>query len=70
MGMLRYFLLEGQTEDGTMDYGVQVELAEECVCVPHITPVRSEAVSLLKAMRRGSVTPVAVRDIVEDWLLR
>ena len=64
---IRYSLLEERDE--TAGYGVLVELAGEQAAVPGITPSRSEAVALLGLLARGTVTPVTVMDIVEDWLL-
>ena len=36
---------------------------------PGITASQSGILSLLSKLMRGSVTPVAARDVVEDWLL-
>lgn len=60
-----YALLAG--EDG---YGVCVSNGEETVEIHGIAPSRERVSQLLGLLMRGRVTPVTVRDIVEDWLLR
>ena len=62
---LYYSLLEDEGE-----YGVQVTMGEEAMSLRRITSVREDALSLLCALRRGTVTPVTLKDVVEDWLLR
>lgn len=61
----RYYLLE----DGGASYGVQVELGNESAAVPDLSPSRRRVEALAKALARGAVTPVALRDVVDDWLL-
>ncbi len=50
-------------------YGIRVESGGERTEIPGITASQSGILSLLSKLMRGSVTPVAARDVVEDWLL-
>ena len=61
--VIRYYLLYGAGR-----YGVGVEYRNERVLLAGLTGLRTQAESLLEAMLRGSVTPVTVRDVAEDWL--
>ena len=61
---IRYYLLEEESE-----YGLLVTMGEEETAVHALTPARSRAQALLERMARGTVTPIAVRDVVDDWLL-
>ena len=65
-----YFLLEEQMEDQTAVYGVSVEYGGEEDSVRQLAGSRERVETLLAALARGSVTPVALRDVVEDWLLQ
>ena len=64
----RYYLLEEDGEDCGA-YGVQVELAGEEASVRDLSPARQRVLELAEAMARGAVTPAALRDVVDDWLL-
>ena len=61
---VRYFLLE----DGE-SYGVGISLEGEAADVPGLSPSRTRVWELREALVRGAVTPVALRDVVDDWLL-
>jgi len=63
----RYYLLEGTPEEPS--YGIQVELDGEEAAVWDLSPSREKVQELLASLIRGGVTPVALRDIVDDWLL-
>ena len=65
---LRYYLLTKKSAMGVL-YGVQAELNGERTAVPGITLSRRRVQSLLDGLIRGQVTPVALRDVVDDWLL-
>ena len=67
---VRYFLLEEQLEDHAAVYGVSVEYGGEEDSVRRLAGSREQVEALLAALARGSVTPVALRDEVEDWLLQ
>lgn len=65
----RYYLLEEEAgEDGTT-YGVQIELEDEAAAVLDLSPSRQKVEDLAAALARGAVTPVGLRDVVDDWLL-
>lgn len=65
---VRYYLLEEESE-GAGVYGLQVELNGEAASVPNISSSRRRVRELAAALTRGGVTPVALRDVVDDWLL-
>ena len=57
-----YFLLVEEWDALWECYGIRVESGG-------VTASQSGILSLLSKLMRGSVTPVAARDVVEDWLL-
>ncbi len=64
----RYYLLgEGTEESGS--YGVLVEMDGEEASAADLSPSRQRVLELAEALVRGAVTPVALRDVVDDWLL-
>lgn len=65
----RYYLLEEDTEEDGPSYGVQIELEGEEAAVRDLSPSRQRVEVLAEALVRGGVTPVALRDVVDDWLL-
>lgn len=65
---VHYYLLERYAET-ERQYGIRVECGADQAELRDLTPVAGRARGLLEAMCRGAVTPVAVRDVVEDWLL-
>ena len=65
---VRYYLLEEESEQGG-SYGVEVELEGETEAVPDLSPSRQRVEALAEALARGTVTPVGLRDVVDDWLL-
>ena len=66
---IHYHLLTTQTGELTQ-YGVRASWQGEEVSVPALTAKREGAMELLELLRRGAVPPIAVRDVVEDWLER
>jgi hypothetical protein len=60
---------QAQGEEG-ISYGIQVawEDTGEVASVEDITVDETQAVKLLCLLTRGTVTPVALRDVVEDFL--
>lgn len=64
----RYYLLEEDGEDSG-SYGVQVELEGEKASARALSPSRQKVRALAETLARGAVTPVALRDVVDDWLL-
>lgn len=61
---VRYYLLE----EGT-SYGVEIRLKGESAAVRDLSPSRERAGELARRLVRGTVTPVGLRDVVDDWLL-
>ncbi|MCI8909774.1 MAG: hypothetical protein HFG09_03755 [Oscillibacter sp.] len=66
---VRYYLLQEPLGEEAECYGVAVEYGGERAELRDLTPSRGRAEELLERMRRGQVTPVTARDVVEDWLL-
>lgn len=65
----RYYLLEDTSGEGGPSYGVRIELGVEAAEVGNLSPSRRRVEDLARALVRGVVTPVALRDVVDDWLL-
>ena len=65
----RYYLLEEESETSG-SYGVQIEMEDEEASVRDLSPSRQRVEALAEALVRGGVTPVALRDVVDDWLLK
>ena len=64
-----YFLLVEERETRWAHYGICVESGGERTVIPAITISQPGILSLLSRLMHGGVTPVAARDVVEDWLL-
>ena len=64
-----YFLLVERRDPCWEHYGICVESGGERAEIQRITVSRAGILTLLSKLMRGSVTPVAARDVVEDWLL-
>ena len=69
---LRYYRLSEEAPDGTIRYGAAIEAVCEGARtfeeVPDITLSREEIDRLLQTLARGTVTPVSLREVVEDLL--
>lgn len=69
-GTIDYFLLVEELEEPLVEhYGIQVKKGNEEASIRRITVSQKGILTLLSAMLRLTVTPVAARDVVEDWLL-
>ena len=64
-----YHLLVEEQEDGAGHYGVCVEYGMDSVSIADITSSQSRILNLLAELVECGVTPVCLRDVVEDWLL-
>ena len=62
---LRHYLLTEESAAGPI-YGVQAELGGEQAAVSGIT---ASLQRLMAGLIHGRVTPVGLRDVVDDWLL-
>ena len=65
---VRYYLLEEDAAEPA-SYGVEIELEGETAAVRDLSPCRERVQALAEKLVRGAVTPVALRDVVDDWLL-
>lgn len=66
----RYYLLEEEPGEGeAVSYGIQVELEDETAAARGLSPSRQRTAELAEALVRGVVTPITLRDVVDDWLL-
>ena len=54
---------------GELHLMLTLESGGERTEIPGITASQPGILSLLSKLMRGSVTPVAARDVVEDWLI-
>lgn len=66
--MIYYYLLTEVLEDQSQTYGIMVEYLGEETAISEISTFRERIELLLEILRRGSVTPVATRDVIDDWL--
>lgn len=68
---LRYTLLKAPRESGAR-YGVEVFAQGDGFCqtarAEDLTSSREKALALLELLKRNAVTPVALADVVQDWL--
>jgi len=67
---IRYYLVSECGRKRKSSFGLLVRYRDEQVVLTDISPHRGEMQRLLRRMLRGAVTPVAVPDVVEDWLLK
>ncbi|WP_308588623.1 DUF6514 family protein [uncultured Oscillibacter sp.] len=65
-----YYLLVEELESGTEAYGVSVECGGEREARRRLTVSGRSVLGLIRRLIQGGVTPVALGDVVEDWLLR
>ena len=63
--VIRYHILSAAA-----GYGIAVVYRGEQAVIEDLTSRREEIEDLVLQLRKGRVTPVALRDVVEDWLLR
>lgn len=69
-GAAVFYYLMVEEAAGIERYGLQVRQGNETETVEDITSSQRQIQALLGVMARGGVTPVAVREVVEDWLNR
>ena len=65
---IRYYLVQDSFNGNQVSYGIAVELGKEQVVIENLSNSDRRVRTLLSCMERGTVTPVSVPDIVEDWL--
>lgn len=68
----RYMILVDEMTVGGMScesYGVRVTGPDgDCAEIPNITVSAGRIDELVDLLRRNQVTPVTLRDVVDDWL--
>ena len=67
--MKRRLAGESRCKDAALRYYLLTEVGGEQAAVSGITTARQRVQGLLDGLIRGQVTPVALRDVVDDWLL-
>ena len=67
--VLSYHLLVEETGDFGETYGVMLEGFGQTAAISRVTASQCQALDLLEKLQQGTVTPVGLRDVVEDWLL-
>lgn len=69
---LEYLLSYREPPDGLPEYGVGIRVLtpDSCEedCLDGVTPSRARAMELLRLLADGTVTPVTLRDILQDVL--
>lgn len=66
---VRYCLVEERLRTESVSYGIEVSTsAGERACVRDITDSYDGIRALLELLIRNTVTPVTLRDVIEDWL--
>ena len=68
-GLVRYYLFAETREDYEESYGILAESGGERAAVPNITVSQRRIQALAEVLMRGAVTPLTLRDVVDDWLL-
>ena len=63
-----YFLLE-EIMGVIENYGVEIVWGMEQCCIRGITVSGDRAWHLIELLMYHSVTPIALRDVIDDWLL-
>lgn len=64
-----YYLLTKEVGELCESYGVAVCLEDGEQChIPDITCSHTGILGLISVLMRCTVTPVALRDVVDDWL--
>ncbi len=65
---IRYSLTVAVMEGDIEFYGVAAEMEGEEAAAGDLTVSRCRAEAFLERLRRGTVPPSALRDVVEDWI--
>jgi len=68
-GVVSYYLLTQTHTYEEKPYGLLVEYLGEQAEVRNLSKSKKAIEELLAAMQRGTVTPISVPDVVEDWIL-
>ncbi len=69
MRQMTYYLLAEENLEGTEQYGVRVESETgDRAEVRKVTISSRSILELMGLLMRNTVTPVSLRDVIEDWL--
>lgn len=63
-----YYILE-QTTGVIENYGVEIVRGAEKCCIEKIAVSGDRVWSLAELLLKNTVTPIALMDVVDDWLL-
>ena len=66
---IQYYILSERLGARNVCFGISVAYRGEEVRIPSVTGGYRAIKVLLRRLKRGRVTPVAVRDVVDDWVL-
>ncbi|MEG1988300.1 MAG: DUF6514 family protein [Oscillibacter sp.] len=66
---VEYYLLAEDRDTLGESYGIRIICGEEKESVRDITMSQNKILALLDRVMTGVVTPITLRDVVEDWLL-
>ena len=66
---IRYYILSERLGPKNVCFGISVVYREEEVRILNVTREYKAIKALLRRLKRGRTTPVAVRDVVDDWVL-
>lgn len=69
MRQMTYYLLAEENLEGAEQYGVRVESETgDRAEVRKVTISSRSILELMGLLMRNTVTPVSLRDVIEDWL--
>jgi len=63
--IVSHIVVEGEPQTV---YGIRIESDEGCAAVENISTQRAAVATLRRRMRAGRLSPLHLRDVVEDWL--
>jgi hypothetical protein len=72
--VLDYYLQASETQEGETIFGLRVDkstpggVLEEREETPAVTESRETALEMAKAFAKGSVSPIVLLEMVDDWL--
>ena len=66
---IRYYILSERLGPKNVCFGISVVYRGEEVRILDVTREYKAIKALLRRLKRGRATPVAVRDVVDDWVL-
>jgi len=68
---IEYYILAEEDQDAYMEsYGVRIVHGESISQICRITASSDKIQTLIMRLMEGLVTPITLRDVIEDWVLR